>query len=214
VPPPDPIRVLVVDDQTLVREGLASILAMLPGIALVATAADGEEALAAVARHRPDVVLMDLRMPRLDGVEATARIAAEHPTTRVVVLTTFADDASVRAAIRAGASGYLTKDAGADQLRAAIEAASAGAAALDPTVLRSLAAPPPPAPAPDNLTPREIEVLRLIAGGLSNDEIAARLVVAEATVKTHVNNIFAKIGARDRAQAVAYAFRTGLSPSS
>jgi DNA-binding NarL/FixJ family response regulator len=215
------IRVLVVDDQTLVREGLVSILDLLPGVEVAGAAADGEEAVRLAAEVRPDVVLMDLRMPRLDGVEATRQIGAAQPEVAVLVLTTYADDASIVAALEAGARGYLTKDAGAEQLRTAIEAVHAGQALLDPSVQRRLLArlrsgtsadrASRPGQA-DALTPREREVLRLMAEGLGNEEIAERLVVSEATVKTHVNNLFAKIGARGRAQAVAYAFRNGLVP--
>jgi DNA-binding NarL/FixJ family response regulator len=214
----DLIRVLVVDDQTLVREGLTSILGLLPDIVVLGAAADGEEAVASVDRERPDVVLMDLKMPRLGGVDATRRIVATHPEVAVLVLTTYADDASIVEALEAGARGYLTKDAGAEQLRTAIQAVHAGQALLDPTVQRRLLAqlrggrPATPASAAEALTPREREVLRLMAEGLSNDEIAERLVVSEATVKTHVNNLFGKLDVRGRAQAVAYAFRHGLAP--
>lgn len=214
-----PLRVVIADDQRVVREGLALMLDLLEGIEAVGAAADGEEALALVASERPDVVLMDLRMPRLDGVEATRRLAAAHPEVGVVALTTYADDETVVAAVRAGARGYLTKDAGAEQIRAAVERVAGGEAALDPAVQAHLvaavaaeedgAAAPPPLP--DGLTPREAEVLGLVAAGLSNAEIAARLVVSAATVKSHVNHLFAKIGARDRAQAVAYAYRNGLA---
>lgn len=212
-------RVLVADDQTLVREGLVMLLGLLPGIEVVGAAADGEEALAMVAEHRPDIVLMDLRMPRLDGVEATRRVRSAHPDTQVIVLTTYADDRSIMAAIEAGARGYLTKDSGAEEIRTAIETVRRGNALLEPAVqarlLESLArgrhAFNPTSELPDGLTPREAEVLALIAGGLSNQEIATRLFVSEATVKTHINNLFSKIGARDRAQAVTYAYRNGLA---
>jgi DNA-binding NarL/FixJ family response regulator len=209
------IRVLLADDQRVVREGLGMLVGLLEGIELVATAADGEEALALAAEHNPDVVLMDLRMPRMDGIEAIRRLAARG--TSAIALTTYADDASVLGALRAGARGYLTKDAGADEIRAAVEAVARGEAALDPAiqhhVLAAVSAPvEPPAPEmPDDLTPREAEVLQLIAAGLTNTEIAERLVVSNATVKSHVNHIFAKIGARDRAQAVVYAYANGLA---
>jgi DNA-binding NarL/FixJ family response regulator len=217
-----PVRVVIADDQRVVREGLELMLDLLDGIEVVGTAADGEEALAVVARHRPDVVLLDLRMPRLDGVEATRRLVAGEPGVGIVALTTYADDETVIAALQAGARGYLTKDAGAEQIRAAIERVAAGEAALDPAVQRHLVAAvaegesEPRAAArelPDGLTPREAEVLGLIADGLSNAEIADRLVVSGATVKSHVNHLFAKIRARDRAQAVAYAYRNGLAGS-
>lgn len=214
-----PIRIVVADDQTAVREGLATMLDLLPDVTVVGTAADGEQALRQVAEHAPDVVLMDLHMPVLDGVGATARVGAEHPGTRVVVLTTYADDASVLAALRAGALGYLTKEADRLEIGRALHAAAAGQAVLDPDVQRALVAAAgrgePAAPAgapagdalPDGLTAREGEVLALIAAGLSNREIAAELYVSEATVKTHINNLFAKAGLRDRAQAVRYAYQ-------
>jgi DNA-binding NarL/FixJ family response regulator len=214
-----PLRVIVADDQRVVREGLTLMLGLIDGIEPVGAAADGEEALAMVAAERPDVVLMDLRMPRLDGIEATRRLAESHPGIGVVALTTYADDETVVQALQAGARGYLTKDAGAEQIRAAVEQVAAGEAAIDPAVQRQLIAAvrrgeAPPCPdgddLPDGLTPREAEVLELIAGGLSNGEIADRLVVSGATVKSHVNHLFAKIGARDRAQAVAYAYQHDL----
>ena len=211
------IRVMLADDQRVVREGLGTLLGLLDGIDLVATAADGEEALALAAEHAPDVVLMDLRMPRLDGIEAIRRLAERGERPRVIALTTYADDASVLGALRAGARGYLTKDAGADEIRAAVEAVARGEAALDPAiqhhVLAAVSAPTEPQlpDTPDDLTPREVEVLQLIAEGLTNTEIADRLVVSAATVKSHVNHIFAKIGARDRAQAVVYAYANGLA---
>ena len=216
-----PVRVLVVDDQALVREGLMTLLEAVPDITPVAAAAaDGEEAVALSARHRPDVVLMDLRMPRLDGVEATRRIREAQPETEIVVLTTHADDDSILDALRAGARGYLTKDAGIVEIARAVHAAADHQAVLDPVVQARLIAaagagadrrPAPRASLPDDLTPREAEVLSLIARGLSNAEIAATLVVSDATVKTHINHVFAKIGARDRAQAVHYAYTHGLA---
>jgi DNA-binding NarL/FixJ family response regulator len=215
------IRVLIADDQTVVREGLATLLAAMEGVELVGSARDGEEAVSLAALRRPDVVLMDLRMPRCDGVEATRRLTAEQPEVRVVVLTTYADDTSVFAALEAGARGYLTKDAGAGEIAQAIRTVHAGEALLDPSVQRRLleslrapaatVAPEPPGPLPDGLTQREAEVLGLIAGGLSNQEIAARLHVSETTVKTHINNLFSKTGVRDRAQAVRYAYGHGLA---
>jgi DNA-binding NarL/FixJ family response regulator len=208
------IRVLLADDQRVVREGLGTLIGLLDGIELVATAADGEEAVALAAEHSPDVVLMDLRMPRMDGTEAIRRLAARGVSS--IALTTYADDASVLGALRAGARGYLTKDAGAEDIRTAIEAVARGEAALDPAiqhhVLAAVASPAPvTAELPDELTPREAEVLTLIAEGLTNAEIAERLVVSGATVKSHVNHIFAKIGARDRAQAVVYAYANGFT---
>ena len=213
------IRVLVVDDQTLVREGLVTLLRLNPGLEVVGAAADGEEALRFARSARPDIVLMDLRMPRVDGVEATRRIVEAQSETRVIVLTTYADDESVFAALQAGARGYLTKDASAEEIGRAIRTVHAGDALLDPTVQRrlldSVAGQLPKAPAsepfPDGLTQREVDVLRSMAEGLSNQEIAARLHVSEATVKTHINNIFSKAELRDRGQAVAYAFRHRLA---
>ena len=217
------IRVLAADDQRVVREGLALLLSLLPGVEVVGTAGDGKEALDLVAQLRPDVVLMDLRMPGLDGVAATRRLRAEHPAVKVIVLTTYADDRSVVGALQAGADGYLTKDAGGDEIRQALERVLNGQAVIDPAVQRLLVdavvAGPPQAPReqvtdpalPDGLTPREAEVLSLIAAGLSNAEIAARLVVSEATVKSHINHLLPKIGARDRAQAVTYAYQRGLA---
>jgi DNA-binding NarL/FixJ family response regulator len=206
------IRVLLADDQRVVREGLGTLLGLLEGIELVATAADGEEAVALAAKHDPDIVLMDLRMPRVDGVEAIRRLAARGERPRAIALTTYADDASVLGALRAGARGYLTKDAGAEEILAAVQAVARGEAALDPAVQHHvLAALKEPAELPDGLTPREVEVLQLIAEGLTNAEIAERLVVSAATVKSHVNHIFAKAGVRDRAQAVVYAYSRGLA---
>jgi len=214
------IRVLAADDQRVVREGLAMLLGLLPDVEVAGTAADGEEVLALAAELEPDVILMDLRMPRMDGVEATRRLRERDPAVKVVVLTTYADDRSVIDALRAGALGYLTKDAGAAEIQQALHRVANGEAALDPAVQRHLVeaiadggpAGLPSAPPPAGLTAREAEVLTLIAGGLSNTEIAERLVVSEATVKSHVNHLLAKIGARDRAQAVGYAYRHGLAP--
>ncbi|WP_066946820.1 response regulator transcription factor [Streptomyces lushanensis] len=212
-------RVIVADDQAVVREGIVMLLGLLPGIEVVGAAKDGEEAVALVAELRPDVVLMDLRMPRCDGVEATRRIRAEHPGTQVVVLTTYADDDSLFAALRAGARGYLTKDARGEEIVRAVEDVLAGQAGLAPAVQRRLLeqvtaplAAPAPVELPDGLTSREAEVLSLVAEGLSNKEIAQRLHIGAATVKTHINNLFAKTGVRDRAQAVRYAYQRGLIP--
>jgi DNA-binding NarL/FixJ family response regulator len=210
------ITVAVVDDQRLVREGLLTMLRLMPEVELVGAAADGLQALELIAEQRPAIVLMDLRMPRCDGVEATRMIRDEYPSTRVVVLTTYADDESIFGALQAGARGYLTKDAGPEELLRAIQTVHAGQALLDPIVQARLIdrfgkGPPRPAPAPDGLTPREIEVLGLIAQGLSNRQIQERLSVSEATVKSHVNSILAKAGLRDRAQAVSYAFRNRLT---
>ncbi|PPJ05227.1 DNA-binding response regulator [Nocardia nova] len=206
------------------REGLVALLGLVDEVRVVGAAGDGEQALRAVAETGPDVVLMDLRMPVLDGVEATRRIAADHPGTAVLVLTTYADDASIVSALRAGARGYLTKDAGRAEIVAAIRAAAAGQSTFDATVSQRLVdaligardrpAPSAPAagtPTPGGLTAREAEVVALITRGLSNAEIAAHLFVSPATVKTHINNAFAKIGARNRADAVRYGYRHGLA---
>jgi DNA-binding NarL/FixJ family response regulator len=211
------MKVLIVDDQTLIRDGLVTICERLPDVDVAGAAADGEAALELVAQHEPDVVLMDLRMPRMDGIEATRRIREHYPRTQVVVLTTFSDDESVTAAIGAGAIGYLTKDAGREDIHRALEAAARGQALLDPSVYARIVqlAQRQPSPGdgglPDGLTVREAEVLAHIARGLSNSEIAATLFLSEATVKTHVNRIFAKTQSRDRAQAVAYAHQHGLT---
>ncbi|GAA5027627.1 response regulator [Actinopolymorpha pittospori] len=217
-----PIRVLLADDQRVVREGLAMLLDLLPGVEVVGAAADGEQAVELAGRLRPDVVLMDLRMPRCDGIEATRRVRERFDDVQVVALTTYADDRSVLDALRAGARGYLTKDAGAEEIRAALHQVAGGRAVIDRAVqhhlVEAIAATSPPSrpepvpERPDGLTPRETEVLVLVAEGLSNTEIAAHLVVSEGTVKTHINHVFAKLGVRDRAQAVSYAYRTGLVP--
>ena len=217
------IRVLIADDQRVVREGLAMVLGLLDGVEVVGVAADGNEAVALAGDLGPDVVLMDLRMPRCDGIEATRLLRERQPATKVVVLTTYADDQSVIEALRAGARGYLTKDAGGEEIRQALRRVLADDAVIDPTVQHHLvdaiaiAGPSPvqsrPSAAglPDGITPREAEVLSLIATGLSNAEIAAHLVVSEGTVKSHINHLFAKIDARDRAQAVTYAYQHGLA---
>ena len=223
-----PLRIVVADDQASVREGLVLLLGGLPDIDVVGDAADGARALELVAELRPDAILLDLRMPVLDGIETTRRLAAEHPGVAVVVLTTYADDHSVLDALRAGARSYLTKDADRTDIARALHAAAGGLTVLDPRVQATLlaatatstatAAPPAPAvpaeptgtaaPAaalPDGLTSREAEILALIAQGLNNPEIAARLVLSSHTVKTHINRIFAKTGSRDRAAAIGYA---------
>jgi len=217
------VRVLLADDQRLVRESLGTLLGLLDGVELVASAADGEEAVALAELHRPQVVLMDLRMPRLDGIEATRALRERQPDVSVIALTTYADDESVLGALRAGARGYLTKDAGSEDIRKAILTVAAGEAALDPAVqhhvVSALASETTTsdcdtvagAELPDELTPREAEVLALIAEGLTNAEIAERLVVNQTTVKSHINHLFAKAGLRDRAQAVNYAYRTGIA---
>ncbi len=227
------MKVLIADDQRVVREGLATIVEGFPATVVVGLAGDGVEAVELVGSHAPDVVLMDLRMPRLDGVEATRAIRAQYPGVSVVVLTTYADDESILAALSAGAAGYLTKDAGREDIRRALDAAVAGQTVLDAGVQATLLRAAEragerrpgesrpgghgveplggrPQQLPDGLTEREVEVLALVAEGLSNTEIAERLFVAETTVKTHINRIFAKTQSRDRAQAALYAQRHGL----
>jgi DNA-binding NarL/FixJ family response regulator len=217
--------VLIADDQRVVREGLTMVLGLMTGVEIVGSARDGEEAIALAEQLQPDVVLMDLRMPRCDGVEATRRLTQSGARTKVVVLTTYADDHSVIQALRAGACGFLTKDAGGPEIAAALEAAKRGESAIDPAVQHHLVkviartaplewSPPDQTRLPDGLTPREAVVLALIAEGLSNTEIAERLTVTETTIKSHINHLYGKTGARDRAQAVAYAYRHGLAPGS
>lgn len=216
-----PVRVLVVDDQTLVRESLTGLLGLLDGIEVVDAVGDGAEAVAATRELDPDVVLMDLVMPHLDGITATARIARESPRSRVLALTTYDDERSVAAALRAGAVGYLTKDATAEDLAQAIALAHSGVTTLDAGarqgLLRALGdggtAPNRAGPTPPHgLTPREVAVLRAMAEGLTNAEIATRMHLSASTVKTHINNLFAKAGLSHRGQAVAYAYRHGYGP--
>jgi DNA-binding NarL/FixJ family response regulator len=231
------IRVLVADDQKVVRDGLCALLGMLPGIQVIGAAVDGADAIWQARRHVPDVVLMDLHMPNCDGVEATRRIVRDQPSIRVVALTAYSDDERVFGALRAGARGYLTKDASAGEIFQAVSTVCAGNAQLDPAVQRArigLADAGPVgavvAGAPgaagvagpggelvggngttaDGLTQREVDVLAAIAAGLSNAEIAGRLRISQATVKSHVNHLLAKTGMRDRAQLVGYAFRRDL----
>lgn len=219
---PVQLKVVVADDQAAVREPLAAVLGLAEDIDVVAAAADGGEVLAAVAAGPVDVVLMDLRMPVMDGIETTRRLTEEHPEVAVVVLTTFADDESILGALGAGARGYLTKNAGRQDITRAIRAAGAGQSVLDREVqdrlLATARAKAAPArdeaagqPLPDDLTPREREVLALIGQGLSNRGIAEKLFISEATVKTHINNLFAKAHIRDRADAVRRAIGAGLA---
>ena len=223
-PPPGRIRVLIADDQRVVRDGLSMLVSLIDGVEVVGLASDGTEAVRLAEAHRPDVILMDLRMPGVDGATATAQVRQRLPGTQVLVLTTYADEAAILAALRAGALGYLTKDASAEQIEAAVRAVHAGQTHLDPAVQARLVATvtgqaPGPAtdpadragPPPAGLTSREAEVLNLLASGLSNTEIAQRLFLSNATVKTHINRIFAKTGARDRAQAVRFAYQHGLA---
>jgi DNA-binding NarL/FixJ family response regulator len=221
--PEQPLRVVIADDQASVREGLVLLLGGLPGIDVVGAAADGEQALALVAEHQPDAILLDLHMPVLDGIGATRRLVAEHPGVAIVVLTTYADDGSVIEALQAGARSYLTKDADRTDIARALQAAAGGLTVFDPRVRGALlaaasTAPPAPPPGsasstlngpqpPDGLTHREVEILGLMAQGLTNPEIAERLFLSNHTVKTHINRIFAKTGSRDRVAAVGYAQR-------
>jgi DNA-binding NarL/FixJ family response regulator len=236
------VRVLITDDQKVVREGLVALISLLPDVTVVGAAADGEDAIRQCHELHPDVVLMDLKMPRCNGVEAAERLRELLPDVAIIALTTFSDDAWVFSALQAGARGFLTKDAGADEIHRAITAVAAGHAQFDPSVQRRLldvygkersaaaatadaeaTQSSPAAPAgesaptsgpvhpPDELTPREAEVLAHIAAGLSNVEIATTLFVSEATVKTHINHIFTKTGLRDRAQLVGYAYRHGVA---
>ena len=220
-----PLRIVIADDQASVREGLVLLLSGLPGIDVAGAAADGEQALALVAEHHPDAILLDLHMPVLGGIETTRRLVAEHPGVAVVILTTYADDESVLEALRAGARSYLTKDADRTEIASALHAAAGGLSVLDARVQAALVAaatsaapaatsaaaevPSLPAP-PDGLTQREAEILALIAQGLTNPEIAARLFLSNHTVKTHISRIFAKTGSRDRVAAIGYARRHNI----
>ena len=232
--PGSPLRIVIADDQASVREGLVLLLGGLPDIEVVGAAADGEQALALVAEHHPDAILLDLHMPVLDGIGATRRLAAEHPGVAVVVLTTYADDSTVLEALRAGARSYLTKDADRTDIARGLHAAARGLSVLGPQVqaalLAAATAPPatvpgtataaqepaarepaaPAVPPPDGLTQREAEILALIADGLTNTEIAGRLFLSNHTVKTHISRIFAKTGSRDRAAAIGYAHRHNI----
>ena len=225
-PGPAPIRVLIADDQRVVREGLSMLVGLIEDVKVVGVACDGAEAVRLAEAQQPDVILMDLRMPDLDGIAATAQLCERLPAARVLVLTTYVDEDAIVPALQAGALGYLTKDASAEQIETAIRAVHAGQTHLDPAVQERLVAAVVsrlPAPAdpenlapgdrkpPDGLTTREAEVLSLLASGLSNAEIAQRLYLSHATVKTHINRIFAKTGVRDRAQAVRYAYQHGLT---
>jgi DNA-binding NarL/FixJ family response regulator len=234
---PAPLRVIVADDQASVREGLVLLLGGLPGVDVVASAANGEQAIELVAEYQPDAILLDLHMPVLDGTQTTRRLTAEHPRVAIVVLTTYLDDTSVLQALQAGARSYLTKDSDHTEIAAALRAAADGLSVFDSRVQATLmnavsrasqptsapttgasqtvssAAPAeaPHEPLPGGLTEREAEILRLISQGLNNSEIAARLFVTTHTVKSHINRIFAKTGSRDRAAAIGYAHRHGLA---
>jgi DNA-binding NarL/FixJ family response regulator len=215
----EPIRVLTADDQRVVREGLALILGLLPGVEVVGAAADGDEVVKLAHELKPDVVLMDLRMPRRDGIEATRALREQLPSIKVIALTTYADDRSVVEALRAGARGYLTKDAGGAEISQALHEVLDDRAVIDPAVQHHLVdaiisaevpRPQQPSRPQGGLTPREAEVLGLIAKGLPNPAIAAKLVISEATVKSHINHLLTKFDARDRAQAVSFAYEHGL----
>jgi DNA-binding NarL/FixJ family response regulator len=209
------LRIVVADDQASVRECLTLMLDLLPDIEVVASAADGEQALALVAEHQPDAILLDLHMPKLDGIGATERLVAEHPDVAIVILTTYTDDSSVLAALRLGARSYLTKDADRTDIARALHAAARGMSVLDPAVQAALlqAANGPATeqaagdalPVPDGLTRREIEILAMIGAGATNSDIAADLVLSSHTVKSHINRIFAKTGSANRTDAIRYA---------
>ena len=215
------VRVVLADDQPLVRAGLRVLIADTPDLDVVGEAGTGAQAVQLARDLRPDVVVMDIRMPGMDGIEATRMITADHGTARVVVLTTFDDDDYVYAALRAGASGFLVKDMALDDILAAIRVVAAGDALIAPGVTRRLIAqfagrpqPPPPRRQIDGITDRELQVLTLVGRGLSNAEIAASLYISAATAKAHVARLLAKLGARDRVQLVIAAYETGLvSPS-
>ncbi len=219
-----PLRVVIADDQTVVREGLVTMLDLLPDVTVVGAAADGAQALALIDEHHPDAALIDLHMPVLDGIQVTSRLTANHPDVAIIVLTTYADDTTILAALRAGARSYLTKDAGRADIARALHAAVAGQSVFDrsvqDTLLHALANTSPtssnetppempsptwPRPLPDGLTGREAEVLLLIAQGLTNTQIADALYISRHTIKTHVNRIFAKTGSQSRDQAISYA---------
>jgi DNA-binding NarL/FixJ family response regulator len=226
-----PLRIVIADDQASVREGLVLLLDALPDIDVVAAAADGQQALDLVAEHQPAAILLDLHMPVLDGIETTRRLTAEHPGVAIVILTTYVDDTSVLDALRAGARSYLTKDADRTDIARALHAAAGGLAVFDPRVHATLLAattsaiapapapaptaasstPPPNTELPDGLTHREVEILTLIARGLTNPEIAEHLFLSNHTIKTHINRIFAKTASRDRAAAIGYAHKHNLS---
>jgi NarL family two-component system response regulator LiaR len=210
-----PIRILIVEDHAIVRKGLRALLATEPGLEVVGEAANGEEAVAQALALHPEVILMDLVMPKMDGIEATRRVTGQMPRVRVLVLTSFAADEKVFPAIKAGALGYLLKDTGPEELIQAIHQVHRGEPSLDPTIARKvlyeLAHPPRQPLTPEPLTERELEVLRLVSQGRSNREIADQLVIAEMTVRTHVSNILGKLHLASRTQAALYALREGLA---
>lgn len=211
----EPIRILIADDHAVVREGLRALLDTEPGMELLAEAADGQQAIELAAQTRPDVILLDMMMPRKTGLEAISEIKQADPAARILILTSFADDEQVFPAIKAGALGYLLKDSSPEQLLQAIRDVARGEASLHPTIARKLIReinqPPELPPAADPLTEREVEVVKLVAQGLSNQEIAHTLVISERTVRTHVSNILEKLHLANRTQAALYALRTGLT---
>ncbi|NJN16588.1 MAG: response regulator transcription factor [Oscillochloris sp.] len=219
------IRVLLVDDQTLIRQGIQTLLEIEEDLTVVGTAANGAEAIEQTAALKPDVVLMDIRMPLMDGVQATRILTTQHPEIGVIILTTFDDDEYVFEGLKAGARGYMLKDADSSEIVAAIRAVAGGAALIQPSIARKvvaefsrlarttspeIATPAPPSPLAEPLTEREHDVLRAIAAGCSNREIAEQLVITEGTVKNHVSNLLAKLGVRDRTQAVIRGRELGL----
>jgi DNA-binding NarL/FixJ family response regulator len=220
---PAPLRIVVADDQASVREGLVLLLGLLPDIEVVASAADGQQAIDLVAQHQPDAILLDLHMPVIDGIETTRQLTELHPAVAVVVLTTYADDTSILAALRAGAGSYLTKDADRVEIASALRSAVSGLSVLDPAVRAALlaaatpGAPPHQAPParpevlPDGLTAREAEILAMMARGMTNPDIAAELYLSAHTIKSHINRIFAKTGSADRAAAMRYALDQHLA---
>lgn len=217
-----PLRVIVADDQASVREGLVVLLDLLPDLEIVAAASDGEEAIELCGRHQPDAILLDLHMPRIDGIEVTRHLTEHFPGIAIVVLTTYADDTSVLEALKAGARSYLTKDADRAEIAQALRSSATGLVVLDPAIQAALLGAatrtgPPikatsmlPDELPDNLTRREAEILAMVACGMANPEIAAALYLSPHTVKSHINRIFAKTGSADRAAAVRYAHEHGL----
>jgi DNA-binding NarL/FixJ family response regulator len=209
---PVPLRIVVVDDQAIVRQGLVVLLGLLPDIEVVASAANGEEALRLVADHSPDAILLDLHMPVLDGIETTRRLTGEHPAVAVVILTTYVDDSSVVAALEAGARSYITKDADRADIVQALRSAVTGLSVIDPAVRAALLAAATSRPEkpsgqklPDGLTLREAEILSMMARGMTNPDIAAELYISAQTIKSHINRIFAKTGSANRSAAIRYA---------
>ena len=212
---PDPIRILVADDHAIVRKGIRAVLEIVPDIEVVGEAENGRDAVSRAEQLRPDVILMDLVMPEMDGIEAIRHIKDRQPEARILVLTTFAGEDKIFPAVKAGALGYHLKDSRAEELVQAIRQVHQGESSLHPViarkVLEELSRPSDRPPTPDPLTPREVEILRLVAQGLENPEIAERLVISEATVRTHVSNITSKLHVASRTQAALYALREGIA---